>query len=136
MAIPHSEVGRTDGKKRQTYSHHQVPRAPVPVTPYRGGKLVSKLVGALSPVNHKRITSGADHKLKPISKSFISQVIIPQVFLSQTTAQILFTISERKTRKTIAHALEPIYIPRALNTGTCIQQGDLFYSADLHRNQC
>ena len=22
-----------------------------------------------------------------------------------------------------------IYIPRALNTGTCIQQGDLFYSA-------
>ena len=29
---------------------------------------------------------------------------------------------------------EPIYIPRALNTGTCIQQGDLFYSAGLHRN--
>ena len=22
--------------------------------------------------------------------------------------------------------LEPIYMPRALNTGTCIQQGDLF----------
>ena len=29
---------------------------------------------------------------------------------------------------------EPIYIPRALNTGTCIQQGDLFYSGSLHRN--
>ena len=29
---------------------------------------------------------------------------------------------------------EPIYIPRALNTGTCIQQGNLFYSAGLHRN--
>ena len=29
---------------------------------------------------------------------------------------------------------EPIYTPRALNTGTCIWQGDLFYSADLHRN--
>ena len=29
---------------------------------------------------------------------------------------------------------EPIYIPRTLNTGTCIQQGDLFYSAGLHRN--
>ncbi|WP_419629616.1 hypothetical protein, partial [Thiolapillus sp.] len=28
----------------------------------------------------------------------------------------------------------PIYIPRALNTGTCITQGDLFYSAGLHRN--
>ena len=25
-------------------------------------------------------------------------------------------------------------IPRALNTGTCIQQGNLFYSAGLHRN--
>ena len=29
---------------------------------------------------------------------------------------------------------EPIYIPRALSTGICIQQGDLFYSAGLHRN--
>ena len=28
----------------------------------------------------------------------------------------------------------PIYIPRALNTGTCIRQGDLFYSACLYRN--
>ena len=31
---------------------------------------------------------------------------------------------------------EPLYIPWAFNTGTCIQQGDLFYSAGLHRNQC
>ena len=30
---------------------------------------------------------------------------------------------------------EPINIPRALNTGTCIGQGDLFYSAGLHRNE-
>ena len=29
---------------------------------------------------------------------------------------------------------EPIYIPRALNMGTCIRQGDLFYSAGPHRN--
>ena len=29
---------------------------------------------------------------------------------------------------------EPIYIPRALNTGSCICQGDLFYSVGLHRN--
>ena len=29
---------------------------------------------------------------------------------------------------------EPIYIPRALNTGTCLRQGDLFYSAGLHRS--
>ena len=30
---------------------------------------------------------------------------------------------------------EPIYMPRALNTGTCIQQGDPFYSAGQHRNK-
>ena len=30
--------------------------------------------------------------------------------------------------------LEPIYIPRALSTGTCIQQGDPFYSASLRKN--
>ena len=29
---------------------------------------------------------------------------------------------------------QPIYIPRALNRGTCIQQGDLLYPAGLHRN--
>ena len=29
---------------------------------------------------------------------------------------------------------EPIHIPRALNTRTCIRQGDLFYSAGLHSN--
>ena len=28
---------------------------------------------------------------------------------------------------------EPIYMPQALNTGTWIQQGDLFYSAGQHR---
>ena len=31
--------------------------------------------------------------------------------------------------------LEPIYKPRALNTGTCIQQGDLLYSAGQHRKK-
>ena len=30
--------------------------------------------------------------------------------------------------------IQPSYIPRALNTGTFIKQGDLFYSAGLHRN--
>ena len=28
---------------------------------------------------------------------------------------------------------EPIYILRVLNTGTCLRQGDLFYSAGLHK---
>ena len=30
---------------------------------------------------------------------------------------------------------QPIYIPRALNMGTCMQQGDLFYSAGQHRKK-
>ena len=45
----------------------------------------------------------AEHKLQSISKLFIPQVIVPQVFFSfffKTTPQILSTISERKTRKT------------------------------------
>ena len=54
---------------------------------------------------------GAEYKLHSVSKIFISQVIIPEVMV-----------------------FEPIYIPRELNTGTCIWQGDLFYSAGLHRN--
>ena len=29
---------------------------------------------------------------------------------------------------------EPVYIPRALNTGTCVRQGDLLHSAGLHMN--
>ena len=29
---------------------------------------------------------------------------------------------------------KPFYIPQALNTGTCIHQGSLFYSTGLHRN--
>ena len=67
------------------------------------------LVGALSPVNHKDYIR-AGHKLHSISRLFISQVI-PQVMF-----------------------FEPISITRAPNSGTCIQQGDLFYSAGLHRN--
>ena len=56
----------------------------------------------------------AEHKLYYNSKlNIISQVIIvPQLMIS-----------------------EPIYMPRVLNTGTCIQQGDLFYSAGQHRKK-
>ena len=34
----------------------------------------------------------------------------------------------------VVAVFQPISIPWALNTGTCIRQGDLFYSAGLHRN--
>ena len=59
----------------------------------------------------------AKHKLQSISKLFIPQVIIPQVFFSQTTAQILSTIFERKTKtnkksqtkQTITYVLETTF---------------------------
>ena len=66
----------------------------------------------LQPSQPQRITSGLNTN-PTISKLFILQVIIPQFMF-----------------------FEPIYIPRALNTGTCIQQGDPFYSSGLHRNRC
>ena len=75
------------------------------------GWLVSYLV--LWAQSTTKVYTRAEHKLHSISKLFNSQVIIPQVML-----------------------FEPIYIPRELNTGTCIRQGDLFYSAGLHRNFC
>ena len=89
----------------------------------------SELVGALSPVTHKGLHQ--DYTQTSIYFQIIHSTnhIIPQVSFAQTTAEILSTISERKTRKTIALVFEPIYIPRALNTGTCIQLGDLFYYA-------
>ena len=74
-------------------------------------RLDSYLVGALSAVNHK--DTRAEHKLHSVSKLFISQLTISPVMLFQ-----------------------PIHIPRALNTGTCIPQGNLFYLAGLHKNQC
>ena len=56
----------------------------------------------------------AEHKVYYNSKlNIISQVII--------LPQVMF--------------LEPIYMPRALKTGSCIQQGDLFYSAGRHRKK-
>ena len=78
----------------------------------------------------------AKNKLQSISKLFVPQVIIPQVSFSRMTIQILSTIVECKPIKTITCVLDPIYILLALNTGTCTQQGDLFYSVGLHRNRC
>ena len=96
----------------------------------------SQLVGALNPVSHKGLPKGW------IQTSIYLQVIhstrhyTTSLFFPQTTAKILSTISEHKTRKKQKHVLEPIYIPRALSTGTCIRQGDLFYFASLHRKRC
>ena len=62
----------------------------------------------------------AEHKLNSIFKLVIPQVIIPQ-------SHVFFVV--------VVFFWGVAYLyPRALNTGTCIKQGDLFYSADLHRN--
>ena len=97
-----------------------------------GGQLVS---WCFEPSQPQRITSGlkTNFSLSPAYSSHESWYT-PQISFSQTTTKTITTISERKPRKTIAHVLQPIHIPRALNTGTCIQQGDQFYSAGLHRN--
>ena len=72
--------------------------------------IASNLVGALSPVNHKGLPKG---RTQP---SLYLQVIH---FTSHHT-QVMF--------------FQPVYIPRALNTGTYTRRGDLFDSAGLHRN--
>ena len=73
-----------------------------------------KPVGALSPVNHKG-PHQAEHKtsLHPQAIHFTSHHTTSHVFL---------------------FFFYPIYIPWTLNTGTCLQQGDLIYSVGLHRN--
>ena len=43
--------------------------------------MISKLVGALSPVNHKGLHQGWTHKLHSISKLFISQVTFFSLFI-------------------------------------------------------
>ena len=55
----------------------------------------------------------AEHKLHFFSKSFISQVIVPQVMF-----------------------FEPIHIQRARNTGTCKRQGYLFNSSARTGTMC
>ena len=91
-------------------------------------KLVSWLVGALSPVNHKGLHQGW------IQTSLYLQVI--HFTSHQTTSHVFFSLSIFRGHSTREPASSRVtyFILRALNTGTCIQQGDLFYSAGLHRN--
>ena len=90
----------------------------------------------LEPSQPRRITSGLKTNVYLSLKLFSPQVTMPQVSFSQTTTQVLSIVWESKPRKTITHFFKPICIPRALNMGTCIEQGDLFYLVGLHRNQC
>ena len=69
----------------------------------------------------------AEHKRRSISK-----LLIPQVSISQTATQILFTISERKPRKTII-CFGTYSYSAGTQHGNCIQLCDLFYSVSLHR---
>ena len=70
----------------------------------------------------------------------ISQVITPQVTFSQTTLKLYPRFPNAYPENNpITQVLEPIFIPRAFNTGTCIncnvEQGDLFYSTGPHTNR-
>ena len=46
-----------------------------------------------------------------------------------------YSFHKSSYHKSCLFVFKPIYILQALNMGTCIWQGDLFYSAGLHRNQ-
>ena len=110
--------------------------------------LQSQFVSWCFEPNHsQRITSGLNTNFRqtpsyPFHKSlyknrfFFFLFLLFFVFFSQSTFQILSTISECKTRKAITHVLGPIYIPRAFSTEICNQQGDLFYSAGLQKSHC
>ena len=65
------------------------------------------LAGAFSPVNHKGLHQGS-RRTSLYLQDIHFTVIIPQVIF-----------------------FERVDIPRALNTGTCIRQGDLFCSSCL-----
>ena len=75
---------------------------------------VRVFVGTLSPVNHKGLHQG----------------------WTQTSLylQVVHFTSHHTTSRVFCCLFKQVYIPRVLNTGTCIHQGDLFYSAGLHRN--
>ena len=83
---------------------------------------------SFEPSEPQRITSGLNANFNLSQGYSLYKSLYHTSFFPQTTVKILSTISE--------YVLEPIYIPRALNTGTCILQGDLVYSVGLHRNRC
>ena len=93
---------------------------------------VGCLVGGLSPANHEELHQGWTQT------SVYLQVIHSTSLFFSLEPQLRFYPQFRnaKPEKQLTHVFEPIHIPRALNTGTCIQQGDLFYSAGLRRNWC
>ena len=84
----------------------------------------------------------AEHKLQSISKVFIPQIIM-QVFFC-----FVFCFSFSKHSSNSIHNFETqnqknkhlfwsVFVFREHSTRVyCIQQGDLFHSADLHRNRC
>ena len=107
------------------------------MTHHLNSSSVSKLVAALSPVNHKGLYIRVENKLQSISQPFNLHVIKPQLsvkyfakkptqhtsyFIEHTnlSGKVKLIISKCQPRKKITHVLKPIYIPRAINTGTFI----------------
>ena len=98
--------------------------------------IVSSLVSwCFEPSQPQRITSGLKTTSIYLHVIHFTSHYTKSLFFSNHNSNSIHN-SERNPRKTTTHELEPIYISRALNTGTCIQQGDLFYFAGLHRNRC
>ena len=100
-----------------------------------------QLVGALSPVNHKGLHQGWTQTLIYLQVTHSTSHYTTSLFCSNHSSNSIHNFGtqnqrEKKEDKNETHVLEPIYIPWALNRGTCIRQSDLFHSAGLHRNPC
>ena len=101
---------------------------------FQSGLLSSRLVsvGTLRPVNHKGL-----HQRWARTSIYLSSYSFHKSFLPNHNSNSIHnfgTQNHTHTQKKKDHVLEPICIPRALDTRTCIEQSDLFYSVGLHSN--
>ena len=97
---------------------------------FPGSQSVSR---CFKPSQPQRITSGLNTNFS-LSKVIQSTSHYTTGLFSSDSSNVIHNFGTQN-RKTITHGLEPNHIPWALNTGTCIQRSDLFYSAGLRRNR-
>ena len=84
------------------------------------------------------VTNGTKGSVSKVHRRWGISVCSRSMFLSMKKQRIVskkcLFVTLRFSPLKIFSLFEPIYIPQTLNTGTCIQQSNLFYSAGLNRN--
>ena len=107
------------------------------------------LVGAWSPVSHTGLSQADQHcvhhtssapgwklswGLEPSQPQRVTSWLNTNFILGQSYSFHKYWYHKSCIKKKHIYIyIEPIYVPWVLSTGTCVQQGDLFYSAGLHR---